>query len=224
MNFCSQGLTGITVHSTTPQHKFPFLHRIRYQNESHEGCSPSVPPALRQTARMNWTDSWQCLPDHRKYQERGHLPQKWSQEICLLLLVYDLQQGSCCMCPGSNRKCQGCRDCRALFWAVSLLHPPGVTAVSIAYVSRANFWTSLNADAITRCCARSFRVEQKVFPSCGQRTLEKATNDTKILKVPKMVFMICLINPGKPGLNFYNTSKKQAACLSGVTKYVQSVR
>lgn len=80
------------------------------------------------------------------------------------------------------------------------------------------------ADAITRRCARSFQVEQKVFPSCGQRTLEKATNDTKILKVPKMVFMICLINPGKPGLNFYNMSKKQAAHLSGVTKYVQSVR
>lgn len=105
---------------------------------------PSLTPALRQTACMNWTDSWQCLLDHRKYQERGHLPQKWSQEICLLLLVYDLQQGSCCMCPGSNRKCQGSRDCWGLFWAISLLHPTSLTAVSIAYMSLANFWKSLN--------------------------------------------------------------------------------
>lgn len=174
MNFCSQGLTGITVHSTTPQHKFPFLHRIRYQNESHEGCSPSVPPALRQTARMNWTDSWQCLPDHRKYQERGHLPQKWSQEICLLLLVYDLRQGSCCMCPGSNRKCQGCRDCRALFWAVSLLHPPGVTAVSIAYVSRANFWTSLNVPMRSHDAVRAhFGLSRKFSPAADRELLKK---------------------------------------------------
>lgn len=174
MNFCSQGLTGITVHSTTPQHKFPFLHRIRYQNESHEGCSPSVPPAPRQTARMNWTDSWQCLPDHRKYQERGHLPQKWSQEICLLLLVYDLRQGSCCMCPGSNRKCQGCRDCRALFWAVSLLHPPGVTAVSIAYVSRANFWTSLNVPMRSHDAVRAhFGLSRKFSPAADRELLKK---------------------------------------------------
>ena len=174
MNFCSQNLTGITIHSTTPQHKFPFLHRVWYRNESHEDRSPSVPPALRQTARMNWTDSWQCLPDHRKYQERGHLPQKWSQEICLLLLVYDLRQGSCCMCPGSNRKCQGCRDCRGLFWAVSLLHPTGVTAVSIAYMSRANFWTSLNMPIQSHDFVHpDFRFSRKFSPAADRELLKK---------------------------------------------------
>lgn len=174
MNFCSEDWTGIIIHSTPLLHKFPFLHRIWYQNESHEGCSPSVPPALRQTARMNRTDSWQCLPDHRKYQERGHLPQKWSQEICLLLLVYDLRQGSCCMCPGSNRKCQGCRDCRGLFWAVSLLHPTGVTAVTPAYMSRANFWTSfLNVPIQSHDFVRTdFRLSGKFSPA-GDTDLSK---------------------------------------------------
>lgn len=144
VNFCSQDWTEIAVHSTTAHHIFSFLHWVWYQHKSHEGCSPPAPPALRQTVHMNWTDSWQCLPEHRKYQERGHLPQKWSQDICLLLLLYDLQQGSCCMCTGSNRKYQGSRDCRALFWAVSPLHPTGVAAVYRVYVSQANFWMSLN--------------------------------------------------------------------------------
>lgn len=196
----------ITIHSTAPQHKLLFLHCIWCQTESHEGCSPSVPPALRQTARTNWTDSWLCLPDHRKYQERGHLPQKWSQEICLLLLVYDLRQGSCCMCPGSNRKCQGCRDCRGLFWAVSLLHPTGVTAVSVAYVRQDNFWKEPEcADTITQFSEHSFQVKQKDLPSWGKRTIEKANNNTKILKVPEQASIICLMNTGKSGLNFYNT-------------------
>lgn len=139
VNFCSQDWKEIIVHSTTPQHIFPFLHWAWYQYKPHEGCSLSAPPALRQTVRMNWTDSWQCVPEHRKYQEKGHLPQKWSQDICLLLLLCDLQQGSCCMRRGSNRKCQGSRDCRALFRAVSPLHPTSVAAVYRVYMSQANF-------------------------------------------------------------------------------------
>lgn len=79
------------------------------------------------------------------------------------------------------------------------------------------------ADTITRFCAHWFQVERQVFPGWGHRSLKKATNGTKILKVSETAFMFYLINPRKPGLNSYNTSKKHAACLFGVTKYVQSV-
>lgn len=164
---------------------------------------------------MNWTDSWQCLPDHRKYQERGHLPQKWSQEICLLLLVYDHRQGSCCMCPGSNRKCQGSRDCRGLFWVVSLLHPTGVTAVSIAYVSQANFWMSLNVPIKSHNFVRTdFRLSKKFSPAEDRQLLKKQPTMLKYWRHwRKHFFKVYLINPGKQGVNFYNSRSTLCVCL-----------
>lgn len=139
-----------------------------------KACSPSAPPALRQIVRMNSTDSWQCLPEHRKYQERGHLPQKQSQDICLLFLLYDLQQGSCCMCPGSNRKCQGSKDCRALFWAVSPLHPTGGAAVYRVYVSQANFLMSFNVLIQSHDSVLThFRLSRKLSPAGGWQLLNQ---------------------------------------------------